>query len=479
MDQIEAANDQEIFPLDEVPRAETVNLLGQAALGAQARLLAEIADLKALASTNLIPAAASGFEDGSTGGWASWATSSTMANSTAEARTGTRSLAVTCTTNGTTAIQQFFPIPASLIGRMAHLEAWVLTRSVGRPNRISGDWRNQAGGIIQNFVGDWVDEPLNEWSRLTFDGIVPATAVTAYFVIGTFSGAIGEVRYYDDIRLRSITGEISETRRMTVSRAITVPIWATSADVQVEAGGGGGGGGGSAALTGGVTSQVGGAGGGAGGLMRQIVRVTPLSSISVIVAAGGAGGIGGAASTGATGNAGTGGAIGGGSIASGLAQALGGSGGAGGGANSTANVGGGIMGIGQAWARPTTEYELGRNGDGASTGPLGNSVFNAYGSAGGASGGNANATNGGWGGQYVNFMQIPNFPGSTLARGNNGASLTADGTSPVGQGGVDVGAPTQPRAGGGGGGGGAPGGSGGNGGPGAPGRVIITFYGSV
>jgi len=252
-----------------------------------------------------------------------------------------------------------------------------------------------------------------------------------------------------------------QTVRVTASGSVTVPAWATVADVTLVAGGGGGGGGGAAALTSGVANQVGGAGGGAGGDLQISTPVVPNDTLTVTVGNGGTGGTGAVASTGAAGVAG--GLGGGGSPTSitgnGISYTvIGGGPGRAGGANTGTASNAGVKGSNANGANAAILYGQG-TGSISGAVPIGGGP-GPYAAGGGTGGVIANATNGGVGGA----------PGTFLGQTQVNQAQTATAT-----GGNSINAANNSGAGGGAGGGGAPGGAGGNGGNGGSGFAVVTF----
>jgi len=291
----------------------------------------------------------------------------------------------------------------------------------------------------------------------------PSTNPTSGTILFSSAGVLkartpdGTVTQIAPAALRLSTVKVTATG----ANSVTVPSWATVADVILVGGGGGGGGGGAAALTGGVTTQTGGAGGGAGGDLHVVVTVVPNDTLTVTIGAGGTAGTGGAASSGSTGNAGNLGGGGGNSsiTGSGVNYSVSGAGpGRAGGANTTTASNAGVKGTNANGANATILY-------GQGTGSISGAVPIAggpgpYSAGGGAGGVIANATNGGVGGA----------PGTFVGQTQVGQAQTGTAT-----GGNSVDAAPNTGAGGGGGGGGAPGGAGGNGGAGGSGFAVITF----
>ncbi len=171
--------------------------------------------------------------------------------------------------------------------------------NVGAPINTGGIGQIKDGDLIINNTGAY---PIgltinNNLDVLNGNVRIGTTTPQSPAPNGATSGNIDS----NDVYLRSISKWASQmsgvggvpkgVQAFTANGTFTVPAGVTQILVEVwgATGGGGGGGGGATTCTGGG----GGGGGGEGGYYKDIVSVSPSSTINVVIGAGGAGGAGG------------------------------------------------------------------------------------------------------------------------------------------------------------------------------------------
>src|SRR5215469_15545276 len=160
---------------------------------------------------NLLTPSQSDFEDGTTGGWAA-NSNCTIANSTAQANTGTHSLALTSVAAGSMLAQlsSFIPVtPGATYVLQAFFRANTLVRNV----QLRIAWFNAAFGSLGSTVPGAVALPQDSNSAWTMGfisgpvaggaglpAIAPANAVFAEIQAGVNNtAAAAEVHYLDTV----------------------------------------------------------------------------------------------------------------------------------------------------------------------------------------------------------------------------------------------------------------------------------------
>jgi hypothetical protein len=163
-------------------------------------------------SVSMVTSDASTFE-GSAGGWAADTGAPTVARSTAQARTGVASLAVTSTAAGTfAALGPAFRVAP---GQNCTASTWSRAATTGRVHECGINWYDAASVYISTDASA-VDPTTTTtgWVTATASGNAPANAATGR-VYGKWTGAAGagEVQYLDDVEhpsLRRFDGHVNQ-----------------------------------------------------------------------------------------------------------------------------------------------------------------------------------------------------------------------------------------------------------------------------
>lgn len=157
-----------------------------------------------LGGPNLIPAASSGFETG-VGAWATL-DSCTVTQSSAQAHSGTYSMALTRTTSGSGAMSAR-PGPYTLLpvtpGAAYKIRAWTRAATTPRAAKVWLEWYDSGGAAYGSGDNFWTGaNSTSAWQLL--EGSLTAPAGSAYARLAVqVDGppADGEVHYFDDVYL--------------------------------------------------------------------------------------------------------------------------------------------------------------------------------------------------------------------------------------------------------------------------------------
>lgn len=150
------------------------------------------------AAENLISVAGVGLEDGSTGGWVAEGTSVVVANSAAQAHSGTKSLAVSWTSG--VAPRGAYVAPGNvtdIVGQILTLSAWVFT-PVAADMRIS-----HSDNVASQQDGPLVPVPANTWTRLVHTVRVGNAGAIAALKVYSHSPASAGTFYVDDAQIEA------------------------------------------------------------------------------------------------------------------------------------------------------------------------------------------------------------------------------------------------------------------------------------
>jgi microcystin-dependent protein len=136
---------------------------------------------------------------------------STLAQSSAQARTGTYSAACSrpgagllqVTTYADTLPMQAWP------GEHYQATAWVRAATTGRQARLSLKWGAPSGTVLTSSAA--VADVTTGWSRLIVRGTAPEGTVSLGVVAEWASAGAGEVHYLDDVNIQQVD---AETRRL-------------------------------------------------------------------------------------------------------------------------------------------------------------------------------------------------------------------------------------------------------------------------
>lgn len=152
---------------------------------------------------NLIPAASSTFETG-VGAWATL-DSCTLSQSSAQAHSGTYSLALTRTVSGSGAMSAR-PGPYTLIpvtaGISYTIKAWTRAATTPRAAKVWLEWYNSAGAAHGSGDNFWTGaNSTSAWQQLVGTLTAPTGAAYARLAVQVDGPVTGEVHYFDDIQL--------------------------------------------------------------------------------------------------------------------------------------------------------------------------------------------------------------------------------------------------------------------------------------
>lgn len=169
-----------------------------------------------------------GFEGG-LGHWGDRLVNSTVAASTAVARTGSYSMAVTATAagnalasngNGNSNAVPVFP------GTMYTCSAWLRAATQSRGVQAGINWYTSGGAYISSSFPGPVNDTTSGWVQSAVSAAAPATAAFANPVVQIVSAAAGEVHYVDDATMYPGTAAPSATGYTTLTAAN--PTWSSA-----------------------------------------------------------------------------------------------------------------------------------------------------------------------------------------------------------------------------------------------------------
>lgn len=126
---------------------------------------------------------------------------STIAQSTAQARTGTHSLAAT-TNDPFWGVIELLPGTSVTAGHQYLFSIWVRADTIGRTINANVVWEGSGGQTVP--LNSVVDNTTG-WTEMTGLGTAPATGTSAYFRISSSGATVGEVHYFDDITITDLS----------------------------------------------------------------------------------------------------------------------------------------------------------------------------------------------------------------------------------------------------------------------------------
>jgi hypothetical protein len=125
----------------------------------------------------------------------------TITRSTAQAFSGTASLAVANTVAGN-AVPGFLPggsrFPVSA-GLAYCFSAYFRANTTPRSCQVRADYYDTAGAVISTTTGSTVTNTTTGWTRASWTGTAPTTAVTARIYCVVVSSGVGEIHYIDGV----------------------------------------------------------------------------------------------------------------------------------------------------------------------------------------------------------------------------------------------------------------------------------------
>jgi hypothetical protein len=164
---------------------------------------------------NLLTGDASTFES-STGGWIN-SLNGPVAQTTAQAHSGTGSLQTTATAAGTVDVANTSSGTITANGKTTapgdqwYAEAWVRAAATGRSAGIAVQFFNASGVNVGTYFGTRVADVTTGWTLVTVTVTAPANAAYARLLVEWQSCAAAEVHYVDDVVMRRGFGR-RETR---------------------------------------------------------------------------------------------------------------------------------------------------------------------------------------------------------------------------------------------------------------------------
>ena len=169
----------------------------------------------------------------------------TVAQSSAQARTGTKSLSLTtATTYAQTRARPSTTIPVSF-GETLTFSAWFRAATTGRQVSIQVRWKDAAGGTVTVTSGTAVTSNTSGWVQATHTVAVPAGSASAEMLLTVVTTVVGEVHYADDMSIvgNSATSSIKATWAANdTALATSIPhlmptiVYSASAEVLKSAG---------------------------------------------------------------------------------------------------------------------------------------------------------------------------------------------------------------------------------------------------
>lgn len=178
------------------------------------------------ASENLLSAAASSFEDGTTGGWVSSGGTHTLANSAAQFYSGTKSLAMTVTGAGTQSVGCHGAPPSAVAPATYTMSVWVRTTVARSMNLYARTVNAAQNAVINQTIGATVAVPANTWTRLVTTVTAEAGTATVDMDLVIVGTQVNDVIYVDAAQIEQKdhatayaapgTAHASTSRRQTV-----------------------------------------------------------------------------------------------------------------------------------------------------------------------------------------------------------------------------------------------------------------------
>jgi len=147
----------------------------------------------------MITPASSTLEDGSTGQWVVRA-GCTIANSTAQAHSGTHSLAMTCNANGNMSIGTAGGLAAIpvLPNTPYTAQGWWYT-TTPHQGYFAIQWLDRTGSLIIQATMTPQAELTSTWTNIIWNTVSDPNAAFALFIPAVQAAISGEVHYLDDI----------------------------------------------------------------------------------------------------------------------------------------------------------------------------------------------------------------------------------------------------------------------------------------
>ena len=170
--------------------------------------------------SNLIDANTSDIET-SAAGWSA-GSNTTIAQTTAQAHTGTHSLQMTGTAAGAmfAFTQSRYPVTA---GTSYTASAWFYCASPGRSVFLDIDWYNASGTYISSATSTTYTLTPGTWTQVAFNATAVAGAASVVYSLSPTALSAGDVFYADTITLNALGG--SSTLTLIPAGGVTTGTW--------------------------------------------------------------------------------------------------------------------------------------------------------------------------------------------------------------------------------------------------------------
>jgi len=171
-------------------------------------------------ATSLLTGNASTFE----GGIANWVakTNCTIAQSSAQAHGGTKSLALTSAASGTMTAQHVTDSPNGTTGFAVNgggsyvASGWFRSAVSARTCEMQVHWFDSAGSSVSTTTGSTITSSTSAWTQASSAHTAPATAVYAIVQATVVStGGASEVHYVDDVLFVAGPGSVDDSSSST------------------------------------------------------------------------------------------------------------------------------------------------------------------------------------------------------------------------------------------------------------------------
>ncbi len=151
-------------------------------------------------------------------GTESWTGSNaSIAQSSAQAHSGSDSLAFTVATAGNAgASSAAFTVS---VGTSYAASCYIKAGTTVRKAAINIDWHNTGGTYLSSASGTQITDLTSGWTQLTVSGTAPANAAHANITIKAYSSALSEISYIDDVLCQTSTVESASQIWQSVSQS--------------------------------------------------------------------------------------------------------------------------------------------------------------------------------------------------------------------------------------------------------------------
>jgi len=183
----------------------------------------------AAGSYNLLSGAASTFEGGN-GSWGASANCS-VANSSAQAHTGSASLAMTATASGNMSAGRGAGLTNAIAvtgGAEYTMEAFFRTAVTARSTQAGINWYTSGGTFISSSFSGTVSDSTSAWIMPYEGAAAPSNAAWADLVVQVLSAAASEVHYLDDVLFAAQSADVTVIGfglGLSQSSDYRIPLW--------------------------------------------------------------------------------------------------------------------------------------------------------------------------------------------------------------------------------------------------------------